>query len=121
MAIEANSAAFLVKHFLTGVKFGAIAYLGRQGLALRYSDLKRLGKNRGLPESRLNIQLRSNTQADWFLTTFLETTKITSFDNSSYQQADSIHDLNEKISNSMFSKFDAVIDGGTLEHIFNFQ
>ena len=66
MAIEANSTAFLVKHFLTGVKFGATACLGRQGLALRYSDLKRLGKARGLPESRLNIQLRSNTQADWF-------------------------------------------------------
>ncbi|MCB2261926.1 MAG: class I SAM-dependent methyltransferase [Candidatus Thiosymbion ectosymbiont of Robbea hypermnestra] len=120
MAIEANSADFLVKHFLTGVKFAATACLGRQGLALQGSDLKRLIKIRGLPESCLNIRLRHDTQADWFLKTLLGAEKITSFDNSGYQQADIIHDLNEKIPDFLCNRFDAVIDGGTLEHIFNF-
>lgn len=118
MAIVASCADFLVKHFLTGVKFGATACLGRQALDLQQSELRRLIKVRGLDEGCLNIQ--HDEYAERFLKTFLDVERITSFDNSSYQQADVIHDLNEKIPDSLFNMFDVVIDGGTLEHIFNF-
>jgi hypothetical protein len=41
-------------------------------------------------------------------------------DYSSYEGANLVHDLNIPISNSLYNSFDVVIDGGTLEHVFNF-
>ncbi|MDC5255888.1 class I SAM-dependent methyltransferase [Acinetobacter baumannii] len=50
---------------------------------------------------------------------------IANFDNiqvldiSNYQGADIIHDLNLEVPTELHSKFDLIIDGGTLEHIYN--
>ena len=42
-----------------------------------------------------------------------------SLDNSSYENADHIHDMNSPIPEELCGKFDTIIDGGCLEHIFN--
>jgi hypothetical protein len=41
-------------------------------------------------------------------------------DFSNYEGANIIHDLNLPVDESLHGSFDVVIDGGTLEHIFNF-
>jgi hypothetical protein len=44
---------------------------------------------------------------------------VCSLDNSDYQQATHIHDLNEPIPEELRSRFWCVYDGGTIEHVFN--
>jgi SAM-dependent methyltransferase len=42
-----------------------------------------------------------------------------SIDHSGYEGASVAHDMNLPIPEALYNRFDAVIDGGTLEHIFN--
>lgn len=48
---------------------------------------------------------------------YFGSTKVDSIDNSPYENATIIHDMNEIISN--VGKYDTVLDLGTLEHIYN--
>ena len=52
---------------------------------------------------------------------FLGAKEIRSFDASDYEQATDIHDFNLPLDDKYRDYFDIVIDGGTLEHIFNIQ
>ena len=61
----------------------------------------------------------SNAYAEPFLQ-FLGAEEIISLDANSYQGASMLHDLNLPIPEAMKCAFDVVIEGGTLEHIFNF-
>jgi hypothetical protein len=45
---------------------------------------------------------------------------VDSIDNSAYENATIIHDLNLPIDDSLKNKYSCVWDGGTLEHIFNY-
>jgi hypothetical protein len=45
---------------------------------------------------------------------------VESIDYSNYEQASIIHDLNLPIDENLKEKFSTVVDGGTLEHIFNY-
>jgi SAM-dependent methyltransferase len=45
---------------------------------------------------------------------------VDSMDASAYEGATIIHDLNKPIPDDLIGKYDLVIDGGTLEHVFNF-
>jgi SAM-dependent methyltransferase len=45
---------------------------------------------------------------------------VYSMDYSSYESATFIHDMNLPFPEEMKGKFSAIVDGGTLEHIFNF-
>lgn len=56
---------------------------------------------------------------DGFLRDFLGAKSITVVDASPYEGADTIHDMNLPIPTKWHGQFDAVIDGGSLEHIFN--
>ena len=57
--------------------------------------------------------------ADEFLRQFLEISNLTVLDASDYEGADRIHDMNMPIPNAWSNEFDAVIDCGSLEHIFD--
>jgi SAM-dependent methyltransferase len=46
--------------------------------------------------------------------------RVESIDNSEYEHASIIHDLNEPIPDVLKKSFSCVFDGGTLEHVFNF-
>ena len=50
----------------------------------------------------------------------LGASKIDSMDNSSYEGATVLHDLNLPVAEDMKNKYTVIFDGGTLEHIFNF-
>lgn len=56
---------------------------------------------------------------DRFLCEFLGANSISVLDASEYQGADTIHDMNFPVPEALHGIYDAVIDGGTLEHIFN--
>ncbi|MEP7356424.1 MAG: hypothetical protein ABI847_04245 [Anaerolineales bacterium] len=58
--------------------------------------------------------------ADDYLRDFLGVAVLSIVDYSAYQAADIIHDFNQPIPENLWGRFDAVIEGGSLEHIFNF-
>lgn len=44
---------------------------------------------------------------------------VDSIDNSNYENATIVYDLNKKLKNNSLGKYDTIIDCGTLEHIYN--
>src|SRR5690606_18138908 len=58
--------------------------------------------------------------ADDFLRDALGARELDVMDYSAYEGAAVIHDLNQPVPGALHERFDAVIDGGALEHIFNF-
>jgi hypothetical protein len=46
--------------------------------------------------------------------------RVVALDASAYEGAEIIHDLNKPIPDELAGKFDLVIDGGTLEHVFDY-
>jgi SAM-dependent methyltransferase len=46
-------------------------------------------------------------------------TEVHAMDASPYEEADVVHDLNTPVGPDRFDRFDTIIDGGTLEHVFN--
>ena len=94
--------------------------LGRQGL--RVGPKGRRFFRRALRAAGLEVDYSLYRQDDGFAETFLE--KIgypptKSLDYSDYEACDFTHDLNEPIPAKLRRKFDVIIDGGTIEHVFN--
>ena len=56
---------------------------------------------------------------DRFLRECLDASSVTVLDASSYQEAGTIHDMNLPVPEEWHAQYDAIIDGGSLEHIFN--
>jgi hypothetical protein len=50
----------------------------------------------------------------------LGASKIDSMDFSDYEKATIVHDLNQPVPAEYKGKFTAIVDGGTIEHVFNF-
>jgi SAM-dependent methyltransferase len=116
MGIEISSAEFLLGAKNRGVSFSKTITLGRQHLFLSRQELKRLGET-----DRLSDQHNWGDYADEaFFPHFLDAKDISAIDNSEYQKASLMYDMNDALPEELHGKYDAVIDSGTLEHIFNF-
>jgi hypothetical protein len=86
---------------------GNLLTLGRQEIDITADSVKQKYKTSGAcaePESFFN---------------FLGFSSSRSIDISRKDEADIIHDLNTKIPDELKQEFDFVIDGGTMEHLFN--
>lgn len=94
MGLGIESTAFLEHVKTLGVKFDRTAMLGRQNI-----------HTGGYAED----YLRS-----------LGAYGVTSFDYSDYENAEHLHDFNLPIPDRWRNKFSVVLDGGTLEHVFNY-
>jgi SAM-dependent methyltransferase len=122
MAINLNSARFLLNARKQGVSFQNTLTLGRQSLDLLPRLLKVLVEKYGLPSSQLIAELEK-TGIPRFSEPFfrlLGAKEVCSIDVSSYQDTSIVHDMNLPIPDSLKNRFDIVYDGGTLEHVFNF-
>ena len=113
MGITLSSACFLISEMRRGVDFSKTLTLGRQGLYMQRGQYKRVC-------SLLNVQApRQATFADEFFTG-LGAKSLDFLDASSYEGAGLTHDLNSPLPTAFHKKWSCVIDGGTLEHVFNF-
>ena len=90
-----------------GVSFDRTLMLGRQSLDLGAHDRERLAP--GVPEGFAEPLLVA-----------LGAREVRSLDASGYEGATDVHDLNEPVPVELHERFSAVIDGGTLEHVFNY-
>lgn len=115
MGIEIETAKFLVRCRSRGVSFRDIATLARHNLFVGNRELRQLfGRDvETTPYNRYRYSERFFAE--------LGAERITVIDNSRVEAPDAfVHDLNLPIPPELHSKFDTVLDLGTLEHVFNF-
>jgi hypothetical protein len=109
---------------LAGVKFERTATLGHLLLFLHPAEVRALREAyRTNPLASLPVPLagyRFGEFADRFLKEFCGAATLETIDFSGYEGATIAHDMNTAIPHHLRGAFDAVIEGGSLEHIFNF-
>jgi SAM-dependent methyltransferase len=119
MGIDVNGIRLLLLAKRLGANFKDVATIGRQGLHLTPQQLQKEcadfdvscdGKNNETFDYRYSESLFSLLGA--------QTTQ--SIDNSDYEKATIIHDMNNPLPAELKGKFSAVVDAGTLEHVFNY-
>jgi hypothetical protein len=120
MGIDRHLAEFLLFARDAGVKFDHAATLGRLNLFIDHRSLGMLFHEHGIQATDDDIRaVRQDGYSEKFLQC-LGARDIVSIDASSYEKASLIHDMNRPIGDELKRNFSVVIDGGTLEHVFNF-
>lgn len=124
MGLILNDARTLWEARLRGISFRKTLTVAHLVLFLHPSEVRALQKayRTAYPTSSFDALggYRWGDYSDRFLRTFLGVDELEIVDNSAYEGATLIHDLNQPIAESLRARFDAVIDAGTLEHVFNF-
>ena len=99
--------------------------LGHLGLTCAPWRLRRAARDFSLSGTQGEIdrcfrkEFGTALYADEFLR-FLGAKEVVSVDRSDFEGATLVHDLNQRFPERLRSSFDLVLDGGTLEHIFDF-
>ena len=119
MGIDNNSTKFLFAAQAAGASFRATATLGRQGFFPEAHELQKLLDSRHAGMSAARFLAESEGHADK-LFNFLGAEELVAIDNSDYEGAGIIADMNAPIDPTLKNRFTAIVDGGCLEHVFNF-
>jgi SAM-dependent methyltransferase len=122
MGFDVQAVRFLLSARRAGVQFERTAMIGRQELFLSPGALRRILERFGMAREDNEIQrlIREDHGFAEPLLRLLGAEQICSIDASEYEHASVVHDLNLPIPDSLKDAFSAVIDAGTLEHVFNF-
>jgi len=108
-----------------GASFEKVATLGRLGLVCSHPQLHRAFQDFGIPCSREDIDRclhrppMGTPFAEEFLR-FLGAKEVVSVDYSDFEGATMLHDLNKPFPENQQGRFTLVLDGGTLEHVFDY-
>lgn len=108
-----------------GVAFGHTLTLGKQNLFVSPIRLMSMLQRYGLMREDISREgfYSSMDRTPYMvdpLLRYLGATDVSALDYSTYEGADTIHDLNQPVPPELREKFDLIIDGGLLEHVFNF-
>lgn len=101
-------------------KGGRAVTLGRMNLYLHPKELKQLAY---LVDAEIRSQLLSfrwGQPADDLFLRILRFDQVDAIDFSDYEGASIVHDIGTPLPAALRAQFDLAVDGGTLEHIFNF-
>lgn len=122
MGLDANGVKFLVYAARRGVDFGSTATIGRQSVLASAESIERVIREgrKSVDEVTLKNILASSGGYGETILKFLGAVSVVSFDASDYEGATEVHDFNHPIDEQFKNRFTTVLDGGTLEHIFNF-
>ena len=121
MGIEAFSLRMLCEARRAGATFAATVTLGRQNLSVRQSELEEIRRSTGhVRPADSGQEAGWRPVADDLLIEILGIERLVSLDHSDYEGASVVHDMNRPVPEEHWDAYDAVIDAGTLEHVFNF-
>jgi hypothetical protein len=104
------------------VSFEATAMIGRQGMYVARPEIGRLIEAFGHPLGEADLDRicpGGRSYAEGFLG-FLGAKTVHSVDYSDFEGATFVHDMNRPIPDDLAERYSSVLDGGTLEHVFNF-
>jgi hypothetical protein len=96
--------------------------IGRQGLHISRRDLKDSFKEFGVPvnDEQIDDIFTKNDGYAEQLFTQLGARDVHSFDVSPYEEATHLCDMNKEVPADVKDQYTTVLDGGSLEHVFNF-
>jgi len=116
VGVNRDAAEFIIS---TKCNARSVCTLGRLNLFVSFSEIRALARRYCVPLSEFTPPSRSQYFAD-DLFRMLGFERIESLDVSDYEGATIVHDLNTPLPKDLHEQFDLVLDGGTLEHVFNF-
>jgi hypothetical protein len=120
MAVTILNALFLAECWREGARFGSTLTLGRPDCFMWSRDLRRIARllprNSKFAESVWRGEVPAYMEE---LFTAMGATRLDSLDASDFEGATILQDLNEPLAEHLNSQYDAVVDTGTLEHVFN--
>lgn len=119
MAITDNDFAFFLRAREKGVSFGEVMTLGRLNLYASKNSISQKLAEKSVSNLDVGI-LEFETGYSESLFKMLGAETADSIDFSDYENATFIHDMNQPIPDDLKKRYSLVIDGGTVEHIFNF-
>jgi hypothetical protein len=122
MGINTNAVRFLLFARELGVSFERALTVGRQNLFVHVDDLCKVFHEFSLPmteDEARDVHLTAGGFVESLLRR-LGAEIVESTDASSYEGASILHDMNLPVEPHLHQRFTAVIDSGTLEHVFNF-
>ena len=122
MGFDTKATQFLLAAHALGVSFDRTATIGRQRLFVPPSWLRRRLRRSGFDVDRRDAA-RLLSESDGFAEPFLRllgAEDVVSVDASDYEGASRILDLNEPVPADAEGAFTAVVDAGSLEHVFDF-
>jgi hypothetical protein len=120
VGIDRSLAEFLLFAREAGIDFDQVATVGRLNLFVDHRSLATLLHEHNIQATDADIRaLRQDGYSENFLKC-LGARDVVSIDASDYEKSSFIHDMNRPIGDELKQKFSVVIDGGTLEHVFNF-
>lgn len=104
---------------------GKILQLGRQTTYVDLNKIRQISSQFGI-EIQENTLIGSSEEAkgpvsDGTLFQSLGFNSVESMDYSDYESPTHVHDLNLPVPGKFHEQYDAIFDGGTLEHVFNFS
>lgn len=110
MGIDVYALTFL-KFASNKKKFDKTLTIGRQSLLVDDKEFEDI--------FRKKINYKDNKYCEELFIKNLTSTQVDSLDNSNYEHATFIHDMNTPMPPGMHNQYDTVIDAGSLEHIFD--
>lgn len=119
MGFNIKTTELLINSSNEGVSYDSTLTIGRQRLHGARFHFKRLFRKYGFPDDVFKESLRNNRYCEVLLK-HLGAVRTDAIDASDYEQATIIHDMNYPMSKRYQMRYSTVIDGGSLEHIFNF-
>ena len=122
MGFDIHGTRFLLYAKRLGVDYSRTLMIGRQGLHLRPADLRANLARLGFEHGEATVE-KIFDAADGYaeeLLRFLGADEVHSLDNSDYEGATHQQDLNLEVADSLRGRYSVVVDGGSLEHVFNY-
>jgi hypothetical protein len=120
MGLDEHGVRFILSAAESGVDFRRTVMIGRQELHVDASTLGRLLREFG--HDRVDAAQLA-TRADGYAEPLFELVgaeDVESLDASSFEGATLVHDLNQPLPDALHAQFTAVLDSGSLEHVFDF-
>jgi len=117
MGIQHNGIKFLLHAYRNGVCFDRSLTIGRLMLRSQKHQLQDLLVANGFRKA-LDYKWVEKLSTEDVLS-LLGASDIDSIDYSDYQDCTIVHDLNNPLPKEYHRQYDAVIEGGTIEHVFN--
>ena len=119
MALTKNCSTFLFYAKTLGVSFEKSLMLGRLNLYAAKEDIEAdISRFKNNSKALSEVVFKDEYSEPLF--EILGASKTDSMDFSDYEHATVIHDLNQPIPDGYKKKYSVIIDGGTIEHVFNF-
>src|SRR5262245_44046181 len=117
MGLDRAGTLFLARCAATGINARTTATIGRQSLTTTRSELEQALAIVGLADQAASLLDKAAGWAEPLLRVF-GAEQVDSFDVSAFEGATQLVDMNLPLPERFHERYSLVIDGGSLEHIF---